>query len=76
MIENKFTSCSSEQTGLQKLTVNQLINIILRKDNIERQLRYEIRNLKEINRQLSENISEKKTSNITTKILQIWQKLQ
>lgn len=60
MIENKFTSCSSEQTGLQKLTVNQLINIILRKDNIERQLRYEIRNLKEINRQLSGNISENK----------------
>ena len=36
---------SMELTGLQKLTQNQLINIILRKDDLEKQLSAEIKKL-------------------------------
>ena len=44
----------TELTGLQKLTQEQLINIILRKDDIEQKLSDEVRKLKKINRQLTE----------------------
>lgn len=49
---------SMELTGLQKLTQNQLINIILRKDDLEKQLSAEIKKLHETNRQLTELIEE------------------
>ena len=48
----------TELTGLQKLTQEQLINIILRKDDIERKLSDEVRKLKETNIQLTELIEE------------------
>lgn len=38
----------TELTGLEKLTQKQLINIILRKDNLERNLRAEVNRLKKI----------------------------
>ena len=37
---------ATELTGLQKLTQEQLINIILRKDDIEQKLSEEVRRLK------------------------------
>ncbi len=49
---------SMELTGLQKLTQNQLINIILRKDDLEKQLSAEIKKLHKTNRQLTELIEE------------------
>ena len=48
----------TELTGLQKLTQEQLINIILRKDDIERKLSDEVRKLKETNIHLTELIEE------------------
>ena len=48
----------TELTGLQKLTQEQLINIVLRKDDIERKLSDEVRKLKETNIQLTELIEE------------------
>ena len=48
----------TELTGLQKLTQEQLVNIILRKDDIERKLSDEVRKLKETNIQLTELIEE------------------
>lgn len=49
----------TELTGLQKLTQEQLINIVLRKDDIERKMSDEVRKLKETNIQLTELIEEK-----------------
>lgn len=49
---------SMELTGLQKLTQNQLINIILRKDDSEKQLRAEVKKLHKVNRHLTELIKE------------------
>lgn len=49
---------SMELTGLQKLTQNQLINIILRKDDLEKQLSAEVKKLYKANRQLTELIEE------------------
>ena len=48
----------TELTGLQKLTQEQLINIVLRKDDIERKMSDEVRKLKETNIQLTELIEE------------------
>lgn len=48
----------TELTGLQKLSQEQLINIILRKDDIEQKLSAEVRNLKKTNRQLTALIEE------------------
>ena len=48
----------TELTGLQKLTQEQLINIILRKDDIEQKLSAEVRKLKKTNRQLTSLIEE------------------
>ena len=48
----------TELTGLQELTQEQLINIILRKDDIEQKLSDEVRKLKKTNRQLTELIEE------------------
>ena len=48
----------AELTGLQKLTQEQLINIILRKDDIEQKLSAEVRKLKKTNRQLTALIEE------------------
>ena len=48
----------TELTGLQKLTQEQLINIILRKDDIEQKLSAEVRKLKKTNRQLTAQIEE------------------
>ena len=48
----------TELTGLQKLRQEQLINIILRKDDIERKLSDEVRKLKETNIHLTELIEE------------------
>ena len=48
----------TELTGLQKLTQVQLINIILRKDDIEQKLSAEVRKLKKTNRQLTALIEE------------------
>lgn len=48
----------TELTGLQKLRQEQLINIILRKDDIERKLSDEVRKQKETNIQLTELIEE------------------
>mgnify|MGYP003497347804 FL=1 len=42
----------------QKLTQEQLINIILRKDDIEQKLSAEVRKLKKTNRQLTALIEE------------------
>lgn len=50
---------ATELTGLQRLTQEQLINIILRKDDIEQKLSDEVRKLKKTNRQLTELIEEK-----------------
>lgn len=47
-----------ELTGLQKLTQNQLINIILRKDDLEKQLSAEVKKLHKANRLLTELIEE------------------
>ena len=47
-----------ELTGLRKLTQNQLINIILRKDDLEKQLSAEVKKLHKANRQLTELIEE------------------
>ena len=47
-----------ELTGLRKLTQNQLINIILRKDYLEKQLIAEVKKLHKSNRQLTELIEE------------------
>lgn len=47
-----------ELTGLQKLTKDQLINIILRKDDMEKRLSYEVGRLQRINRQLTDLIEE------------------
>lgn len=49
---------TTELTGLQKLTQEQLINIILRKDDIEQKLSAEVRKLKKTNRQLTALIEE------------------
>lgn len=49
---------SMELTGLQKLTQNQLINIILRKDVLEKQLSAEVKKLHKAYRQLTELIEE------------------
>lgn len=49
---------SMELTGLQKLTQNQLINIILRKDDLEKQLSAEVKKLHKANRLLTELIEE------------------
>lgn len=49
---------ATELTGLQKLSQDQLINIILRKDDIEQKLSEEVRRLKKTNRQLTELIEE------------------
>ncbi len=49
---------SMELTGLQKLTQGQLINIILRKDDIEKQLSTEVKKLHKANTQLTELIEE------------------
>ena len=48
----------TELTGLQKLTQEQLINIILRKDDIEQKLSAEVRKIKKTNRQLTALIEE------------------
>ena len=48
----------TELTGLQKLTQEQLINIILRKDDIERKLSDQVRKLKETNIHLTKLIEE------------------
>ena len=48
----------TELTGLQKLTQEQLINIILRKDDIEQKLSTEVRKLKKTNRQPTALIEE------------------
>lgn len=48
----------TELTGLQKLTQEQLINIILRKDDVEQKLSAEVRKLKKTNRQLTALIEE------------------
>lgn len=48
----------TELTGLQKLTQEQLVNIILRKDDIEQKLSAEVRKLKKTNRQLTALIEE------------------
>ena len=48
----------TELTGLQKLTQEMLINIILRKDDIEQKLSDEVRKLKETNIHLTELIEE------------------
>lgn len=47
-----------ELTGLQKLTQNQLINIILRKDDLEKQLSGKVKKLHKTNKQLTELIEE------------------
>ena len=47
-----------ELTGLRKLTQNQLINIILRKDDLEKQLSAEVKKFHKANRQLTELIEE------------------
>lgn len=47
-----------ELTGLQKLTKDQLIDIILRKDDMEKRLSYEVGRLQRINRQLTDLIEE------------------
>ena len=47
---------SMELTGLRKLTQNQLINIILRKDDLEKQLSAEVKKLHKANRQLIEEM--------------------
>ena len=49
---------SMELTGLRKLTQNQLINIILRKDDLEKQLSAEVKKLQKAKRQLTELIEE------------------
>ena len=48
----------TELTGLQKLRQEQLINIILRKDDVEQKLSAEVRKLKKTNRQLTALIEE------------------
>ena len=48
----------TELTGLQKLIQEQLINIILRKDDVEQKLSAEVRKLKKTNRQLTALIEE------------------
>lgn len=48
----------TELTGMQKLTQEQLINVILRKDDVERRLRVEVRKLKKANSQLIALIEE------------------
>ena len=48
----------TELTGLQKLTQEQLINIILRKDDVEQKLSAEVRKLIKTNRQLTALIEE------------------
>lgn len=55
---NTINNRSMELTGLQKLTQNQLINIILRKDGLEKQLRAEVKKLHKANRQLTELLEE------------------
>lgn len=52
MVITQVFNGTTELTGLQKLSTEQLINIILRKDDIEVQLRNEIKNLKRANKVL------------------------
>lgn len=47
---------ATKLTGLQRLTQEQLINIILRKDGIEQKLREEVKKQKKANKQLTELI--------------------
>lgn len=47
---------ATKLTGLQRLTQEQLINIILRKDDIEQKLREEVKKQKKANKQLTEQI--------------------
>lgn len=54
----KIDSKSIELTGLQRLTQVQLINIILRKDELEKQLSSEVKKLHKANRRLRELIEE------------------
>lgn len=54
----KIDSKSIELTGLQRLTQVQLINIILRKDELEKQLSSEVKKLHKANRQLRELMEE------------------
>ena len=53
-----YANTSMKLTGLLQLTQEQLINIILRKDDLEKQLSAEVKKLHKTNRQLTELIEE------------------
>lgn len=50
-------AAESEPTGLQQLSKQQLIDIILRKDDVERKLRRYIHQLEKSNSQLEKDIA-------------------
>lgn len=50
-------AAESETTGLQQLSKQQLIDIILRKDDVERKLRRYIHQLEKSNSQLEKDIA-------------------
>lgn len=54
MVITQVFNSATELTGLQKLSTEQLINIILRKDDVEVRLRNEIKNLKKANKILEQ----------------------
>lgn len=58
----EITSINTEATGLQKLTQEQLINIILRKDNLEQKLSAEVRKLCAEMKKLKKQIGTRRTA--------------
>lgn len=58
MVITQVFNSTTELTGLQKLSTKQLINIILRKDDVEVRLRNEIKLLKRANKVLEQEQTE------------------
>lgn len=67
-------AAESEPTGLQQLSKQQLIDIILRKDDVDRKLRRYIHQLEKSNSQLEKDIASYEQI-LNHKIIRLWQKL-
>lgn len=68
-------AAEGEITGLQQLSKQQLIDIILRKDDVERKLRRYIHQLEKSNSQLEKDIATYERI-LNPKIIRLWQKLR
>lgn len=68
-------AAEGEITGLQQLSKQQLIDIILRKDDVDRKLRRYIHQLEKSNSQLEKDIATYERI-LNPKIIRLWQKLR